>query len=93
MGTAKALSLCVNSAKTGFYFRVLNEGLIQSGDHIEVDYANPSAPTVEEVHRLYYLDKRNIDALKKAASCGSLAKVWRNEFKNRINKLLAKAGQ
>ena len=93
MGTAKALSLCVNSAKTGFYFRVLNEGLIQSGDHIEVDYANPSAPTVEEVHRLYYLDKKNIDALKKAASCDSLAKVWRNEFKNRIYKLSAKAGR
>ena len=92
MGTAEALSLCINSAKTGFYFRVLNEGLIQSGDLIEVDYANAKAPTVEEVHRLYYLDKMNIDALKKAASCDSLAKVWRNEFKNRIYKLSAKAG-
>ena len=35
----------------------------------------------------------NIDALKKAASCDSLAKVWRNGFKNGINKLSAKGGQ
>jgi MOSC domain-containing protein YiiM len=89
MGTAEALSLCINSAKTGFYFRVLNEGFIQFGDHIEVDFTNTSAPTVEEAHRLYYLDKKNIDALTKAARCDSLAKGWRNEFKNRINKLSA----
>ena len=89
METAEALSLCINSAKTGFYFRVLNEGFIQSGDLIEVDYANVNAPTVEEVHRLYYLDKKNIVSLTRVAHCDSLAKVWRNEFKNRINKLSA----
>ena len=92
MGTAKALSLCINSAKTGFYFRVLKEGPIQSGDLIEVDYVNVDAPTVEEMHRLYYLDKKNISSLKKAVSCNSLAKVWRDEFKNRIGKLSAKPG-
>jgi MOSC domain-containing protein YiiM len=93
METAEALSLCINSAKTGFYFRVLNEGFIQSGDLIEVDYSNTNAPTVEEVHRLYYLDKMNIDALTKAAGCKSLAKVWRDEFENRISKLAAKIPQ
>ena len=93
METAEALSLCINSAKTGFYFRVLNEGFIQSGDRVEVDYSNTNAPTVEEVHRLYYLDKKNIDALTKAAGCNSLAKVWRDEFENRISKLATKTSQ
>jgi MOSC domain-containing protein YiiM len=90
MGTAESLSVCINSAKTGFYFRVLSEGLIQSGDRIEVDYSNHSAPTVEEVHSLYYLDKKNLAGLTKAAQCNSLAKGWRDEFEKRISKLTAK---
>lgn len=93
MGTAESLSICINSAKTGFYFRVLSEGIVQAGDHIDVDYSNDTAPTVEEVHRLYYLDKKNIDGLRKAAQCNSLAKVWKDEFENRISKLAAKLQQ
>jgi MOSC domain-containing protein YiiM len=93
MGTAESLSVCINSAKTGFYFRVLSEGVVQSGDRIEIDYSNDTAPTVEEVHRLYYLDKKNIDGLTKAAHCNSLAKGWRDEFENRIRKLAAKTQQ
>ncbi len=93
MGTAESLSVCINSAKTGFYFRVLSEGIVQSGDRIEIDYSNDTAPTVEEVHRLYFLDKKNIDGLTKAAQCNSLAKVWRDEFENRIRKLAAKTQQ
>ena len=91
MGAVEALSLCINSAKTGFYLRVLVEGLIQSGDHIEVDYVNVSAPTVEEVHNLYYLDKKNVNVLTKASRCNSLAAAWKDEFNNRIRKLSAKA--
>ena len=93
MGTVEALSLCINSAKTGFYFRVLKEGSIQSGDRIELDYTDPGAPTVDEVHRLYYLDKTNIDALTKAVACDSLAEGYRNELENRICKLPARTEQ
>jgi MOSC domain-containing protein YiiM len=93
MGTTESLSACINSAKTGFYFRVLSEGIVQSGDRIEVDYSNDTAPTVEEVHRLYYFDKKNIDGLTKAAQCDSLARVFRDEFENRISKLAAKPQQ
>lgn len=91
MGAVEALSLCINSAKTGFYLRVLVEGLIQSGDHIEVDYVNVSAPTVEEVHNLYFLDKKNVNVLTKASRCNSLAAAWKDEFNNRIRILSAKA--
>ena len=90
MGTAESLSVCINSAKTGFYFRVLSEGIIQSGDRIEIEYSNDTAPTVEEIHRLYYLDKKNLDGLAKAVQCDSLTKVFREEFENRISKLAAK---
>ena len=87
MGTVEAMSVCINSAKTGFYLRVMSEGIIQSGDQIEIEYMNDTAPTVEEIHTLYYLDKNNLEGLTKAVGCNSLAKVFKDSFENRIRQL------
>ncbi len=87
MGTAEALALFINSARTGFYLRVLREGEIRAGDPIELEYANTDAPTVEAVHRLYYLDRRNLAGLEQAVQCDRLAPGFRNEFRARLEKL------
>jgi len=91
MGTAEALAVCINSARTGFYLRVLREGEIRAGDAIELEYANTRAPTVDAIHRLYYLDRRNLDGLQQAVRCDSLAASFRNEFRARLDKLQSTA--
>jgi MOSC domain-containing protein YiiM len=90
MGSAKALAVMINSARTGIYVRVLEEGRIQAGDAIEVDYRDSSAPSVEEIHRLYYLDRKNIDGLNRAVHCERLSQVFRDEFELRLGKLGAR---
>ncbi len=87
MGTAEALAVCINSARTGFYLRVLREGEIRAGDAIELEYANTDAPTVEAIHRLYYLDRRNLAGLEQAVQCDRLAPGFRDEFRARLDKL------
>lgn len=57
MGTSMAIRLCLASAMTGFYFRVAQASVIVAGDAIEYDFSNQGAPTVEDVHTLFYLDK------------------------------------
>jgi len=89
MGTAEALAVCINSARTGFYLRVLTEGMIRGGDAIEVEQPDASAPTVEEIHRLYYLDKRNLEGLTRALNCDCLARAFKNEFERRVEMLAA----
>ena len=89
MGTAEALAVCINSARTGFYLRVLTEGLIRAGDAIEIERQDVAAPTVEEIHRLYYLDKRNLDDLARALNCKPLARAFKSEFERRAEKLAA----
>jgi MOSC domain-containing protein YiiM len=84
MGAAEALRICIDSAKTGFYLRVLDEGMIRQGDRIELEHAGRDAPTVEEVHRLYYLDRKNAEGLARAANCTGLAAGFRDEFKRRL---------
>ena len=89
MAAAEALALCINSARTGFYLRVLREGKIRAGDVIELEYANLDAPTVEAVHRLYYLDRRNLEGLRQAVLCDRLAAGFRDEFRARLEKIEA----
>jgi MOSC domain-containing protein YiiM len=87
MGTAAAVKACLNSCKTGFYLRVLREGSIQSGDPIERVFANESAPSIYETHRLYYFDKQDVNGLKCALRTAALAKVWKDEFESRLKEL------
>ena len=62
MGTPSAIRLCLHSAMTGFYFCVIDEGMIAAGDAIECGFINHGAPTVDDVHRLFFLDKDNVEA-------------------------------
>ena len=87
MGATDAIKICIASAKTGFYFRVLSEGLIQAGDDIERELLNCGAPSVEEVHRLYFVDKQNVELLEQASQCTALTEVWKSEFLRRLEKL------
>ena len=87
MGTAEALAVFINSARTGFYLRVLTEGLIRAGDAIEIERQDAEAPTVEDIHRLYYLDKHDLDGLTRALNCKRLARAFKNEFERRAEKL------
>ena len=87
MNTVEALKVMIESGKTGFYLRVLEEGVIEAGAQFELEFSDPSAPSVEEVHRLYYLDKKNIDGLKRAVQCESLARDYRDSFEQRLQDL------
>ena len=87
MDTAEALAVCINSALTGFYLRVLEEGEIGAGDAIELEHTETGAPTVDEIHRLYFLDRRNIDQLRRAVNCDLLADAFRNVFRVRLAEL------
>jgi len=90
MGTAEALAVMINSARTGMYLRVLSEGMIKAGDKIELEYSDPTAPSVDEVHRLYYLDRKNFAGLKRALKCERLSQEFRDEFALRLEKLRAR---
>ncbi|UCH38705.1 MAG: MOSC domain-containing protein [Gammaproteobacteria bacterium] len=93
MEAAEATMIYIKSMKTGFYLRVLNEGEIQAGDVIKLEFENVRAPTVEAVHKLYYFGKNNIPAMRHAAQCESLGREFRDEFENRIHDLEAKVRQ
>lgn len=86
MGAPDAVKTMLDSGKTGYYFRVIKEGMIENGDVTPLSL-NESAPTVEEVHRLMFFDTLNINELITASTSSALALSWRDRFSARLRKL------
>ena len=86
MGTADAIKTMLESGKTGYYFRVIEEGTIDTGEVTRLS-SNGSAPTVEGAHRLMFFDTVNVSELKNASACSALAPSWREKFSARLRKL------
>ncbi|WP_404451310.1 MOSC domain-containing protein [Virgibacillus necropolis] len=73
-----------NSGRTGWYFRVLKEGYISSGNSltlIERSYPQWTIAACNEVMHVYKDDLRQADAL---ASCSLLAPNWKRTLQKRL---------
>jgi MOSC domain-containing protein YiiM len=68
------------SRRTGFYFRVLQEGEVGVGDTLELVSRDDRHITVADITRLYVRDEENPDLLRRAAQLEALPQSWRNYF-------------
>jgi ferredoxin-NADP reductase/MOSC domain-containing protein YiiM len=75
-------SLAVAHHRPGFYFRVLEEGLIQAGDQIVLGKVGPQQLTVADIDGLLYLPNRSTGKLKRAVKIPALSEGWRESFRS-----------
>jgi ferredoxin-NADP reductase/MOSC domain-containing protein YiiM len=73
--------LLVAHKRPGFYLRVLVEGEVQAGDHIEQIAAGPEQMTVADVDALLYLPGRRRRDLTRAQRIPALSSGWRQSFR------------
>ena len=85
-GTPKVVRLMLDSAKTGYYFRVIREGLIEAGE-VERIFKNEAAQSVEEIHNLMFFEIVNVRELKRALLNPALGQSLQDEFSKRLEKL------
>lgn len=70
--------------RTGWYYRVLQQGLVEAGDElVPLDRSSPEW-TIDRVRRLFYLDPLNFDGLAALAALPHLAEEWRNYARQRM---------
>ena len=77
----------LQAERTGFYFKVQTEGIIQANDSIEKISTDSNQLSVREVFRLYYVEKDNSTLLKKAIHTQSLPDDWKEFFQKKLEKL------
>jgi MOSC domain-containing protein YiiM len=75
------------SERTGFYFAVVEEGEVAAGDSIEPLERATHEVTVSEVTRLYARDRKDLEALRRAAQVEALPESWREYFRHQMEEL------
>lgn len=79
----------LKSQRTGFYFGVVEEGLVEAGDHLERIAEHPDELSVADVTSLYTTERTNEALLLKAISVTALPQSWRDYFEHRLERLRA----
>lgn len=78
--------LIQNLGYTGFYFRVLKEGIVSPSDEL-VHISRPAlAITVTEANRLMHHDKNDLDGMRTLLKVDELSEGWRKTFQKRLDK-------
>lgn len=87
MGDKKWIKTFLNSRKTGFYFRVLKEGVIEAGQTFTRIYIHQNSITIDDITDLYLINKDNKELLKKALTVDKLTDSWKEYFQKQLAKL------
>ena len=74
-------SLLVAHGRPGFYFRVLEEGELQTGDEIIQVSADPERMTVAAINALLYRPGHPSDQLTRALRIPALSPGWQGSFR------------
>jgi MOSC domain-containing protein YiiM len=74
------------SRRTGFYFRVLQEGEVVAGDTLELISRDDNNITVANIIQLYVREQNNPELLHRAAQLKALPESWRDYFQEQIRR-------
>jgi MOSC domain-containing protein YiiM len=83
-GRMDMLKRMLRSGSTGFYFAVTTEGEVGPGDAIEPIERAAEGLTVADVVRLYTVDARNQELLRRAMQTSGLPDSWKDYFRKRL---------
>jgi len=76
------------SERTGFYFAVLQEGEVETGDPIELIEKSEPSVRVADITQLYTREKHNVGLLRRAIEVEALPESWKSYFQKRLKKLM-----
>lgn len=70
---------------TGFYFRVLKEGVVSKSGGLTKLHSHPKAITVSYANQIMHRDKQNWEAMTQILEVEELSANWRKTFLKRLN--------
>jgi MOSC domain-containing protein YiiM len=79
-GKADFVKVVSDSGRTGFYLKVLVEGIVQAGDELLSVEREERGVTVDFANRIWYRDRGNRDGIKRVLSVPALSAAWRKSF-------------
>jgi MOSC domain-containing protein YiiM len=79
-GRSDMVKLVVDSGITGYYFRVLEEGIVETGNALVLKERDSHGITVSFANRIYHHDRGNREGIEKVLAVEALSASWRESF-------------
>jgi len=73
-----------NTGFTGFYFRVLKEGIVEKNTRCSLIEADRLAISIEFANQIMHHEKDNQEAIKQILKVNALSDSWRQTFEKRL---------
>jgi MOSC domain-containing protein YiiM len=73
----------VQSGRSGFYFSVIEEGLVAAGDSIELLQEDENGVSVSDINSIYY-QGTDLTLMRRAAQLDALPLDWREHFAEQL---------
>jgi MOSC domain-containing protein YiiM len=86
-GSKMLPKLIADTGYTGFYVRVLSEGLVAVGDGFDLFRAHPERITIADVNSIIYEKSCDIALVKRLAELPAFSEVGRTLFARRLGRL------
>ena len=86
-GSKMLPKLMANFGYTGFYMRVLSEGMVAQGDSFDLLRAHPERITIAEVNSIIYEKSNDVALIKRLAGLAEFSEVGRTLFAQRLERL------
>ena len=86
MGDPKFVKTVARANRGGAYARVLSPGTLQAGQHIRIEPAGPTHPTVAELFEQNFRSKKDADLLRRALA-SPLSRLFRSDVEKWLSKL------
>lgn len=81
----KNLALLIqNTGRTGWYFRVLKEGMVEKGQTLHLVERQFPQWTISKCNEIMHQDKKNMQLARELAACSLLAPGWRKTLSDRV---------
>jgi MOSC domain-containing protein YiiM len=78
------------SGRTGVYFAVAEEGVIEAGDRLERVRTDPASITIAEAAQLYLADAPDESLLRRGIASAALPEGWRRRFERKLERHTAR---
>ena len=79
-GRNDLVKLVVTSGFTGFYFRVLQEGIVEMGTSLVLMEKNPQEISVAFANRIFHHDRKNREGIEAVLGVSALSKSWQSSL-------------
>jgi len=81
------LKRMLTNGRSGFYFSVVEQGMVQAGDAIQRIHEDPEGISVAEINALYRDGGKDANLLRRAANLEALPKNWRDYLREELKSL------